>query len=70
MYIIRNDYRNAYKTGDGWTTIEDGILMGLHDVIRFTTNEQEMNKDKLPAGSTFIYFPKRKWKYFEQQMEK
>lgn len=65
MYIIRSDVRNAYKTGDGWTTItrdgKNAVLNGLSDVIRFTKREAERNKDKLPKGSRFVYFPKIKW---------
>jgi hypothetical protein len=62
MYIIRNDIRNAYKTYDGWTTIQDGHLLGLHEVMRFTTGEATRNGDKLPKGSRFVYFPQRRWK--------
>ena len=62
MYIIRNDIRNAYKTRDGWTTIQDGHLIGLHDVLRFTDNEAALNELKLPKGSRFVYFPQRRWK--------
>jgi len=62
MYIIRNDHRNAYKTYDGWTTIAGGCLTGLADVLRFTEREAELNKDKLPSGSRFVYFPRRRWR--------
>ncbi len=62
MYIIKNDHRNAFKTYDGWTTIEDETLIGLQNVMRFTQREAEANKDKLPSGSRFIYFPKRRWR--------
>ena len=69
MYIIKNDLRNAYKTYDGWTTItmdgKNGVLNGLSDVIRFTKGEAERNKDKLPKGSRFVYFPKIKWSDFK-----
>lgn len=62
MYIIKNDYRNAYKTYDGWTRVIDGALVGLNDVMRFTTGEMELNKDKLPSGSRFVNFPQRRWR--------
>lgn len=62
MYIIRNDLRNAYKTHDGWTSIQDGSLIGLHDVLRFTASEMRLNESKLPKGSRFVYFPRRRWK--------
>jgi hypothetical protein len=62
MYIIRNDIRNAYKTHDGWTTIQDGHLIGLHDVLRFTDSEAARNTNALPKGSRFVYFPRRRWK--------
>ncbi len=63
MYIIKNKHRNAYKTCDGWTSIENGVLVGLHNVLRFTTGEMEANKDALAKqGSEFIYFPRRRWK--------
>ncbi len=62
MYVIKNDHRNAYQTHDGWTTIDNGILNGLHNVARFTEREMEMNKDSLPSGSRFIYFPERRWR--------
>ncbi len=66
MYVIKNDLRNAYKTYDGWTTIvrsgKNATLNGLDDVIRFTANEMELNKDKLPKGSRFVYFPQRRWR--------
>lgn len=61
MYVIKNDHRNAFKTYDGWTTIDDGVLNGLQNVIRFTAGEAEANADRLPSGSRFIYFPRRKW---------
>lgn len=67
MYIIKNDHRNAFKTYDGWTTIEDGVLVGLNNVMRFTKGEMEANKDKLSSGSRFIYFPKRKWSHYDGQ---
>ncbi len=62
MYIIKNDHRNAFKTYDGWTTIEDGVLVGLQNVIRFTDSEALANEDRLPSGSRFVYFPRRRWK--------
>ena len=62
MYVIKNDHRNAYKTHDGWTTIDNGILNGLHDVLRFTSREAELNKNNLPSGSRFVYFPERRWR--------
>lgn len=66
MYIIRNDIRNAYKTYDGWTTIvrdgNNGTLNGLNDVIRFTEREAQLNVNKLPKGSRFVYFPRIQWK--------
>ena len=65
MYIIKNDIRNAFKTYDGWTTIvrtKEGVsLVGLNDVIRFTTNEMLANRDKLGKGCRFVYFPKVRW---------
>lgn len=64
MYVIRNDYRKAYKTYDGWTTItrtgNTGVLNGLNDVMRFT--EGESLKMVLPKGSRFVYFPRREWR--------
>lgn len=63
MYVIKNKHRNAYKTNDGWTTIENGVLIGLHNVLRFTMGEMKANKDSLAKqGSEFIYFPRRRWK--------
>jgi len=62
MYVIRNDHRNAYKTYDGWTVIAGNCLTGLSDVIRFTEREAERNKDNLPSGSRFVYFPRRRWR--------
>ena len=68
MYIIKNDLRNAYLTYDGWTSIQrdgnNGALVGLNDVIRFTKREAALNEDKLPKGSRFVYFPKIKWRDF------
>lgn len=66
MYIIYNKHRNAYKTGDGWTTItrdgKNASLNGLTDVLRFTLGESIANKDALAKeGSHFVYFPKRRW---------
>jgi hypothetical protein len=61
IYIIKNDHRNAFKTYDGWSTIDDGVLNGLQNVIRFTEGEMKANTDRLPSGSRFVYFPKRKW---------
>ena len=60
-YIIRNDHRNAYKTYDGWTTIEDGVLIGLNNVMRFTKGEVRANTNRLGSGSRFVFFPRRKW---------
>ena len=69
MYIIRNDIRKAYKTFDGWTTItrtpKSVALDGLGDVQRFTKREAELNADKLPNGSRFVYFPKIQWSDFK-----
>ena len=62
MYIIKNDHRNAFKTYDGWTTFEDGVLIGLQNVIRFTKGEALANENCLPSGSRFVYFPRRRWK--------
>ena len=63
MYVIKNTHRKAYKTNDGWTSIENGVLVGLHNVLRFTKGEMEANKDTLAKeGSEFIYFPRRRWK--------
>ncbi len=62
MYVIKNDHRNAFKTYDGWTTVEDKVLTGLQNVIRFTAHEAELNQAKLPSGSRFVYFPRRRWK--------
>jgi len=62
MYVIKSNLRNAYLTYDGWTTIEKGVLIGLQNVIRFTKRESELNQDKLPFGSVFVYFPQRRWK--------
>ena len=61
MYIIYNRFRNQYKTGEGWTVIDNGVLKGLHGVLRFTQREMELNKDNLPAGSVFVHFPRRRW---------
>ncbi len=65
MYIIRSDIRNAYLTSEGWTTIESGVLMGLHNVLRFTKGEVNRNEHKLGKGQRFMYFPLRKWKDYE-----
>jgi hypothetical protein len=66
VYVIKNDLRNAFKTYDGWTQIvrssKSVALIGLDDVIRFTKGEADMNKDSLPKGSRFVYFPRRTWK--------
>ena len=62
MYVIKNDHRNAFQTYDGWTTIENGVLIGLQNVIRFTSREVELNESRLPSGSRFIYFPRRRWR--------
>ena len=69
MYIIKNDHRKAYLTSTGWTTIEGGTLRGLHDVLRFTAQEVELNKDTLPHGSRFIHFPKRNWRDYDRQQD-
>lgn len=62
MYVIKNDHRNAFKTYDGWTTIENDVLVGLQNVLRFTEREKELNERRLPSGSRFIYFPRRRWR--------
>lgn len=62
MYVIKNKHRNAFKTYDGWTAIEKGTLTGLSNVMRFTEREAQLNADRLPSGSRFIYFPRRRWK--------
>lgn len=67
MYIIHSDVRRAYRTTYGWTTIHKGtLLVGLEDVLRFTKNEAELNKDTLPKGNRFVYFPERKWRYLDE----
>ncbi len=60
MYVIRSDKRNAYLTYEGWTSINKGVLSSLHNVIRFTSSEVELNK--LPDGQRFVYFPVRRWR--------
>ena len=62
MYIVKSDVRNAYKTNDGWTTIDNGVLIGLSNVLRFTAREVELNKNTLGKGQRFVYFPRRRWK--------
>ncbi len=65
MYVIKSDQRNAFMTASGWTRItrdgKNATLDGLNDVVRFTEHEAELNKDKLPKGQRFVYFPKIKW---------
>ena len=56
MYIIRNKIRKAFKTRDGWTRIEKGAIVGLDDVLYFTSREKELNKDTLPKGCDFVFF--------------
>lgn len=69
MYIVYNEARNAYKTGDGWTRItrdgKNAVLDGLSDVIRFTKGEAERNANNLPKGSRFVYFPRRRWRDYQ-----
>lgn len=57
MYVIYNKYRHAYKTYDGWTRVQGGAIVGLKDVMRFTKGEVNLNKDTLPNGSEFRYYP-------------
>lgn len=72
MYIIKDTKRNAYRTEDGWTTIERqshvkprnaNLLVGLEDVVRYTKGEMEAND--LPDGQVWVYFPERKWEYIK-----
>ena len=70
MYIIYNEPRHAYKTHDGWTTIEHtekgDVLVGLNNVMRFTEGESIANQDTLGKGQRFIYFPKRRWRDYDE----
>jgi hypothetical protein len=69
MYIIYNEHRHAYKTYDGWTTIEStdkgDVLVGLGNVMRFTAGEAEANRNTVGKGSRFVYFPLRRWRDYK-----
>jgi hypothetical protein len=69
MYIIYSELRHAYKTYDGWTTIESTpkgkVLMGLNNVMRFTKSEAHHNYDAIGKGSRFVYFPRRSWRDYK-----
>jgi hypothetical protein len=66
MYIIKSDLRNAFKTYEGWTEIHKSkkqvTLVGLNDVVRFTTNEMLLNREHLPKGQRFVHFPRITWR--------
>ena len=66
MYIMYSSLRHAYKTHDGWTTIEHtdkgDVLVGLNNVLRFTEAERDANTGNLAKGERFLYFPKRRWR--------
>ena len=69
MYIIKSDKRVAFKTYTGWTQLvkdkHGERIDGMSDVARFTNGEAKANKDKLPAGWRFVWFPKIEWSDFK-----